>query len=256
MTESIAGVGATTIALELLITRDRISIVQVADAAGISRSAAHRLMQTLVGRGYAVLGASGRGYSAAGRLLGLSNVPALAPRARFRLRPVLQELRERTGESVHTAVLVGDHVLVVDGRRSAFSLDIGLRVVMTAPANAMAAGKLLLAAMSDEAVVGLMTQPLLRRAPATIGSIEVLLAALAGIRRSGWSRAVQESEPGVNSIAVPLDGSSRIDRVALVISVPSSRGGDSRLAELARSARAVVDEFASRELVHPWRMRR
>lgn len=256
VTDGNAGLEAGLAALELLLDSDRVSITEVVGALGISRSAAHRLMSTLQGRGYAALGAGGRGYSAGPALLGFSRIPAIEPEARFRLRPVLQQLREITGESVHSAVLVADQVLVVDGRRSAFRNDIGLRIGMTAPANTMAAGKLLLASMPNEAVVALLpVTRLVRRAPASIVTPERLLAALDEVRQSGWSRAIQESEPGVNSIAVPLDGAGWRTRVALVVSTPLERGAPRRLAELARLALDVVADFAARGVVHPWRLR-
>ncbi|WP_298228026.1 IclR family transcriptional regulator [Gryllotalpicola sp.] len=252
----INGIDAVLGALELLDERDRVTIGDVAAALGLSRSAAHRLMTALTRAGYAVLGRSGRGYSPGRSLFAMSKVPALDPAVRLRLRPVLQTLRERTGESVHSAVLTGDHVLVVDGRRSAYSADIGLRIGMTAPANTMAAGKLLLAAMRDEGVEALMPTPMLRRSPQSIATMDRLLPELDAIRRLGWCRAVQESEPGVNSIAVPLDGATRATRLALVVSVPLKRGRPHRLAELAAAASDVVAEFAARGVVTPWRLRR
>lgn len=250
------GVEAALATLRLLVERDRITIGELAAALGVSRSAAHRVMQAFQDAGYAVLGRSGRGYSPGPALLGISRVPALKPALRFRFRPVLQELRERTGESVHSAVLTGDHVLVVDGRRSRFENDIGLRIGMTAPANVMAAGKLLLAAMTDEAVESVMPAALLRRAPASIASMDRLLPALAEIRRTGVARTVQESEPGVNSIAMPLHGDTRINRLALVVSVPLERGSARRLSELARAAKDVVAEFSALGVVKPWAFRR
>lgn len=239
-------------AFNLLVERDRITTGELAGELGTSRSTAHRVMAEFEAKGYAVLGRRGRGYSAGPALHAISRVPALEPVNRFRLRPVVQELRERTGESVHSAVLAGDHVLVVDGRRSKYQLDIGLRIGMTAPANAMAAGKLLLAAMPDESVEALMPSPLLRRSPASIATLHELLPVLGDVRRTGFARAVQESEPGVNSIAVPLHGMYRMDRVALVVSVPLARGVRRRLDELAGMATEVVREYAALGVVKPW----
>lgn len=250
------GVEAALGALRMLIERDRFTIGDLASELGSSRSAAHRVLQAFELQGYVVLGRRGRGYSAGPALHALTRVSALDPPTRFRLRPVIQTVREETGESVHSAVLTGDHVLVLDGRRSAHRSDIGLRVGMTAPANVMAAGKLLLAAMTNESVEALMPDPLLGRAPASIVTMSALQADLDAIRRTGVARTVQESEPGVNSIAVPLDGDSRMSRVALVISVPIARGGRRTLDELTAAAEGAVAEFAARGTVRPWRFGR
>lgn len=189
-------------------------------------------------------------------MLDLVRVPAVQADHRFRFRPVLQRLRETTGESVHSAVLVGDQVLVVDGRRSVHRMDIGLRVGMTAPAHVMAAGKLLLAAMPDEMVDALLPRELVRTGPASISSRAQLWEELDTLRRRGWAMALQESEPGVNSIAVPLHGTSWRDRVAIVVSIPLARGARQRLEKLAAQTRQVVLDATAAGTIRPWELTR
>ncbi|WP_341578252.1 IclR family transcriptional regulator [Microbacterium schleiferi] len=243
--------------IEMLESRDRVSIGDVARAAGVARATAHRCLRTLEVRGFVTLSSTGRGYFVGPRLLALSTDAVLDPLARPRHRAVLAEVRDRTGEAVHTAVLMGARVLVVDGRRSVHADDIGVRVGMTAWAHALAAGKLLLAACNDEQVAALLpSDPLPQPGGSTIRSAAEFLAALAETRRAGWARAMHESEPGVCSIAVPLDGSHWRDRVALVVSVPAQRASQGRLNELARAARQTVGEFARRDVVTPWRLPR
>ncbi|MFS0865762.1 IclR family transcriptional regulator [Microbacterium sp. 179-B 1A2 NHS] len=253
-------VGALDLGLRviaMLSSRDSVSIGDVVRAAGVSRATAHRCLRTLEARGFVTLSSTGRGYFVGSQLLGIATDAILDPLMRPRHRAVLADLRERTGESVHTAVLLGARVLVVDGRRSIHDDDIGVRVGMTAWAHALAAGKLLLAAYNDEQVAALLPpDPLPQPGASTIRTASDLRTALEETRRRGWARALQESEPGVCSLAVPLDGSHWRDRVALVVSVPATRGSMARIDELAAAARTVVAVHARRGSVRPWRLDR
>jgi len=242
--------------ISMLSTRDRVSIGDVARATGASRAAAYRCLRTLEGRGFVTLSSTGRGYFVGPQLLGISTDAVLEPRARPRHREVLADVRQSTGESVHTAVLIGARVLVVDGRRSVHADDIGVRIGMTAWAHALAAGKLLLAAYNDEQVASVLPpDPLPQPGASTIRAAADLRVALEDTRRRGWALAMQESEPGVCSIAVPLDGSHWRDRAALVVSVPAARGSRARLEELATATRSIVAAHAKRGTVRPWRFR-
>jgi|GEM_PF-1979840 Transcriptional regulator len=240
--------------IAMLATRDRVSTGDIVRATRVSRAAAHRCLRTLEARGFVTLSSTGRGYFVGAQLLGISTRAVLDPRTRPRHREVLADVRERTGESVHTAVLIGARVLVVDGRRSLHADDIGVRVGMTAWAHALAAGKLLLAAHNDEQVAAILPpDPLPQPGASTMRTAADVRYALEETRRQGWALAVNESEPGVCSVAVPLDGSHWRDRVAIVVSVPASRGAVSRLEELASVTREVVATHARRGTVRPWR---
>ncbi|MGP3534035.1 IclR family transcriptional regulator [Microbacterium sp. RD1] len=241
--------------LELLSGTDRVTVRAAAEYANIGRSAAHRILAELERSGHVIRGEGGRGYFPGPAVVLRERLP-IQSSSRHRIRPVLQDLHVRTEESVHAALLIGDHVLVLDGRPSCHRPDIGLRVGMTAPAHAMAAGKLLLATLPDRTVAALFpTDPLPRRSRFTVGTRVELLDALREVRRRGVARAEQESEPGVNSVAVPLDGQSWRTRMAMVVSVPVRRGAAARMDELERIARDVVRHHALTGRISPWSLR-
>lgn len=240
-------------ALALFAVHDRLSSTQVATLLGVSRATAHRMLRALADAGFVSLRARGRGYVPGPMLGALGRGEPIEQARRERHRAIIADVRERTGESVHVSALVGGRVVVVDGRRSVHEVDIGLRIGMTAEAHAMAAGKVLLAALDDEHAVSLLPpEPFTRRGPATVRSMAQLRAELAVTRRRGWGAAVQESEAGLVSVAVPLDGAHWRDRTALVVSAPIERvdaGWAERTAAVARAAvrRGGVDGWALRQ---------
>ncbi len=238
-------------------SRERIGIGDVVRELGVSRSAAYRALRTLEQADYLMLAPTGRGYGPGPALVHLAEIGAIDTAAKRRWASVLDGIRDATGETVHAAVLIGSQVLVVDGRRSVNENDMGSRIGMTAPANSMAAGKLLLAALDDRLIRSMIPSPdLPQRTSRTIASADALAAELRQIRHDGFAFAVQESENGVDSIAVPLDGSTYRDRVAAVVSLQSDRGGLRQLRRLGVLATGVISTAAAEGTVHPWRLAR
>lgn len=237
---TIAGLGVGLRALDLVLSRDRTTVSELAVRLGVGRSRAHRILRTLELHHYVQPSTTGRGFVAGPAIMQLGMPGGTTPRERFEHRPVLERARELTGEDVHAAVLAGDRVLVTEGRRSPRTPSVGLRVGMVAPAHAMAGGKLLLSLLDDGQVLSLLPDRLARLGPRTIVDRAALLEELAATRQRGWASAMQESERDVASIAVLLGGSTWRDRTALVISCPAHRGGESRMRELAAAALECV----------------
>lgn len=242
---TIAGLDAGLQALGLILERDRTTAGELAAMLGVGRSRAHRILRTLEARGFVVPSATGRGFVPGAAIMRIGSPGGTTPRERFEHRPVLELVRERTGEDVHAAVLTGDRVLVTEGRRSSRTPSVGLRVGMVAPAHAMAGGKLLLSQIDDGQVLSMLPSRLARLGPRTIVDRAALLDELAATRERGWAVASQESERDVDSIAVPLGGTSWRDRIALVVSCPAHRGGQKRLSELAAITLEAVREGKS-----------
>ncbi|MCZ4518902.1 IclR family transcriptional regulator [Rhodococcus ruber] len=227
--------------LELMLNRDTVTVTDIATELGVARSTAHRALTTLERRHFVALSSSGRGYAAGPRLVEIGSPRCLDPQSRIEARPILNRVLEETEESVHTSLLLGDQLLVVDGRRSKHRVDIGLRVGMVAPAHGMAGGKLLLSCLSDDQIFALFPdESLLRLGPKTLSTRTALMDDIAEIRQNGYAVAVQESERGVSSIALLLSGASWRDRMAIVISVPVERGSWEELMVLKDRLKGII----------------
>ncbi|MEV0973295.1 IclR family transcriptional regulator [Microtetraspora glauca] len=131
-----------------------------------------------------------------------------------RIRPVLETLAARFGETAHYAVLDGREVVYrakVDPPSGAVRLasTIGGR----APAHATAVGKLLLAHRLDtrEAVEQWIADaPLARRTARTVYMVDGLHRELEATRERGYGVDDQENEVGINCLAIPVYVTSRI----------------------------------------------
>ncbi|MFF4506782.1 IclR family transcriptional regulator [Streptomyces sp. NPDC001401] len=162
-----------------------------------------------------------------------------------RVRPVLEALAHRFGETAHYAVLDGREVVYrakVDPPSGAVRLTstVGGRN----PAHATGVGKLLLAHRLEtleevEAWIG--GSALERRTPRTLCTADDLHRDLRTIRERGFSLDDQENEPGVNCLALPVYATSpTTPSGAVSISALTYRTPLGTLIEAADEIRALL----------------
>ncbi|WAL74653.1 IclR family transcriptional regulator [Kitasatospora sp. YST-16] len=129
-----------------------------------------------------------------------------------RIQPVLEALATRFGETAHYAVLAGHEVVYrakVDPPSGAVRLTstVGGRN----PAHVTGVGKLLLAHQLptlDAVRQWIRERPLVRRTPNSLCTAEELHRAFEEIRARGYAVDDQESEKGINCVALPVHGGS------------------------------------------------
>ncbi|MFJ1955591.1 IclR family transcriptional regulator [Streptomyces microflavus] len=221
-------------AMRLFLTHDTLTVTEAAERLSVGRSTAHRVLSTLESRGFAIRDTSGRGYAAGPELVRLGRPAGFGRAARERLGPVLEDAAGRTGETVWSVALIGDQVIVTDGRESPHPVRVALELGRTGPAHAGSGGLLLLSRMTADQVCALYPYEELEPVtPATLTSRAALLDELALIRRRGHGVGRGTSVPGMTTVAVSLAGSSWRDRLALVAAAPADRSGDAALTERA-----------------------
>ncbi|WP_326769133.1 IclR family transcriptional regulator [Streptomyces sp. NBC_01591] len=224
--------------MQLFLTHDTLTVSGAAELLSVGRSTAHRVLRTLEGRGFAIRDFSGRGYSAGPELVRLGRPAGFGPAVREQLGAVLEDAVHRTGETVQSTALIGDQIIVIDGRESSQPVRVMPEVGSTHPAHATSGGKLLLSLMTTEQVCALYPQEKLPAAtPGTVTSRSALLAELQEIRSLGYALSRGESVRGMNTVAVPLAGSSWRDRLALMAAAPADRGDDAALVRRAGELR-------------------
>jgi DNA-binding IclR family transcriptional regulator len=224
-----------------------LGVGEMARRLGMHRSSASRLAATLSTAGYLRrAGAPGR-YSLGGKLARLSGLVSQAAALPEVATPVLQELVERLGETGHIAVLDGSEVMttvVVDGWHSVrMHSSVGKR----SPAHATAIGKVLLAGLPDAEVRRRFGRAALeRRTPATVESVDALLAQLAEARKDDCAFDREELEPGLRCIAAPVRDHTGAVIAAAGISGPADRITAETSPGLAEAVRAAAGEISAR----------
>ncbi|MDQ1604536.1 MAG: IclR family transcriptional regulator, acetate operon repressor [Actinomycetota bacterium] len=229
--------------LEALAEADRpVGVSELATATSLPFGTAHRLLRSLVARGYARQD-SDRKYAPGAVLFRLGSV---AQRSMGRsARPYLARLVELSGETANLAVRDGDQVVYLAQAPSPHALRMFAEVGRHVHAHCTAVGKVLLADLSaDErdGVVGRAGLP--RRTDTTITRPEVLGRELERVRSGGFALDNGEEEPGVRCVAVPV-GEPGAVIASLSVSGPTERMQRVDLGSLVPRMRRVADEFAA-----------
>lgn len=205
----------------------------------------HRALAALRRAGFA--GQNGRGHYLLGdEFLRLAFSNHEARPDHLRVQPILEELAERYGETVHYAVL-DDRSVVYRSKTDpvAGAVKLSSTVGGRNPAHSTAVGKLLLAyRLADDHAVDewVRAGELIARTERTRTTAAALSEDLAVIRQRGFSTDDQENEPGINCLAVPVHLTSRtVPSGAISISALTYRTPLAALVDDVPAIRAIVE---------------
>ena len=210
---------------------DRLTLSDVARIAGMPRASARRALLTLQSLGY---------VNSDGRLFRLSPQVLTLARAYLASSPVpriaqgfLETLSDRLGESCSLSILHDDEAIYIarSARKRIGSLhrDIGAHL----PAHCTSMGRVLLAALPDAEIEAFLARATLTRyTPYTITGKAELRAAIAKVRRNGFSLVDQELEIDLRSVAIPVQNAAGRVIAAMNVSAQASRTPKKQLTEV------------------------
>ncbi len=235
-------------ALRLLLMlkgQPRIRVADAADALGVARSTAHRVLGMLVFRGFAVQDPGSRAYRA-GPVLVEVGMGALAQLdVRQRARPYLERVAVSTGETTSLQILDGTLARFVDSVESVSAVRVGSRVGVSLPAHVASGGKAMLACMSDQALQILYPSDDLGPAltPATVTSRSALLEELATVREQGYAVNHGQSATGLIAIGAAIRGSDGVPVAAVTTAAPVTRVSPAKVVQIAQALRDAAREI-------------
>ncbi|WP_247826820.1 IclR family transcriptional regulator [Arthrobacter antioxidans] len=196
-----------------------VTLSELAASTDLPLPTIHRLLRTLVGKGY-VRQLPNRRYVLGPRLIRLGEganrqLGALA-------RPQLKHLVDALGETANMAVLDSDMVVYIAQVPSLHSMRMFTEVGRRAHTHDTGVGKAILAQLDDESVRRIVLRAGMPT-PTTksIASIDALLDELAAVRRRGYAVDDGEQELGVRCFAVAVPDSPT--PTAISVSGPISR---------------------------------
>lgn len=205
------------------------SLSHLSQVSGLPQPTIHRLLRTLVRRGYARQLASRR-YALGPNCLHLGEQASHFMGAWT--RPHLEQLVEAVGETANLAMLDGDLVVYVAQAPSRHSMRMFNEVGRRVYPHCTGVGKAVLSQLPENAVRDIVARTgMPARTERTLTKTEGLLSELARIRDRGYAVDDGEQEVGVRCFAVPVPGAPT--PTAVSISGPAARVTLSR-------ARAIV----------------
>ena len=212
---------------------------------GLPKGSVHRVAGDLVA--HRLLDKTEHGYRLSGGLFELG-MRAATERTLLELAtPYLQDLYERTHETVHLGVREGSEVVYIakiGGHRQARTPS---RAGGRMPMHCTAIGKVLLAYATEEERTAVLTGPLERRTPHTIVAPGLLRSQLDRVVETGAAFEREESTIGLLCVAAPVlepDGQSAM--AAISVTGPVGRFRPEAHETAVRAAAQALGAIAGR----------
>lgn len=227
--------------------RQPVGISDLARATGLHVSTAHRLLRTLVCRGFVEQRRDNRRYALGPRVhalggayLGGSDIVGAA-------YPVIDELRDRLGETIHVAVWDDGSVLEVCHAETTQPVGVSLRLGRRDPAHATAIGKVLLAAREAGDLDAFLARgPLAAVTPRTIIGAAALCRELEQVRRQDYALDEEELADGLCCVGVPVRDRRGFVVAGLSVAMPLARFDRTRVPEWVAALNRAAERLSDR----------
>ncbi|MCK8828297.1 IclR family transcriptional regulator [Natroniella acetigena] len=210
--------------LEILVKVQRpITLSELSKRADLNISTAHRLLNTLVMRGFAAQEESGK-YKLGLHLFEIAGTLENSMDLKTIVKPYLEEIVEECNETVNLVILDQGEVLYVDQVESTNMIRMFANVGSRGPAHSLGAGKVLLSYLDEEQLDQVLAQIDLTEFTAnTITDPAELKKELIKIREQGYAIDFEEMEEGVRCVAAPIKDSNGEVVAAISVSGPNIR---------------------------------
>ncbi|RDI17532.1 IclR family transcriptional regulator [Lentzea flaviverrucosa] len=200
---------------------DELGFAELGRRTGLPKATLHRLLGDLAE--VRLLDRGARGYRLGGHLFQLGIRASVERRLVEVSTPYLEDLYERTHETVHLGLLEGNevvHAAKIGGHRQASSPS---RLGGRMPLHSTAIGKALLAHSPPSLRTGVLSAPLARLTLRTVVTPGMLRRQLATIRQTGVAYEFEESRVGLACVASPVLGHDGAVVAAVSVAGPTTR---------------------------------
>lgn len=208
-----------------------ISLAELSVLIDMPKSSTHRYLTTLQELGLAER-KDGDRYCLGTKVIELAGSFLTKSDLRNESQAIMEELAERTGETVHLAVPSGTEVVYVAKIESRYALTMSSHIGSRQPMYCTSLGKAILAFSHPKLVRSILAGELPARTSHTITSVEALRAELVTVRLQGFALDKEENEHGICCVGAPVLDYSSTAIAAISISGPCERMTLDRAAEL------------------------
>lgn len=233
-------------ALRLLVLLQEQESVRIVDAAkdlGVAPSTAHRLLATLVYRGFARQDEQRRYLAGPSLRLDGTNDPTRNLIAA--IRQPLEELAAAAGETVNLVELAGLTTKFLHSVEGPQLLRIGDRAGSVLPANISAGGLAALSVLPEPSVAELFRGRSTQRHGNVLNATDLqqLLAELTQVRTRGYSLNLGRTEHELAAVGAPIGSPEPYKALAISLSAPFSRAEELQSPRVVSLLHAACDRI-------------
>jgi DNA-binding IclR family transcriptional regulator len=211
--------------LDIVAEHGTISLTELSGLAKLNKATVHRLLATLIYKGYIQQNSQTGYYELTFKLFQLGNKKIEKMDSMNAVRSLISELSNKVEETVHLVVEDNKEVVYIDKfapNRQTFMTH--SRVGSRAPMYCTAVGKALLANYPDEVIKDVWHNSHIQQlTPNTITDFTAFMEEIAKVREHGYGMDHEENELGVFCIASVFYNYKGEIAGAFSISIPSTR---------------------------------
>ncbi|NLI66557.1 MAG: IclR family transcriptional regulator [Tissierellia bacterium] len=249
MAEVVQSVDRTLSILELIANyNEGLSIKDISESLDLHKSTVHRLLGTLIYKGYVIQDPVSNKYMITLKLyeLGAKKIESLdilKASKRF-----TKELMREFNEVVHLVIRDGNDIIYIDKVEADNTIRMASNIGRRSPLYSTSVGKAMLAFMDEEEVRRIWEISEIKKfTEKTVTDYEELYRELDKIRSLGYAEDDEENELGVRCIGAPVFNYRGEVEGAISISGPTLRITKDRVEEIAKSVMKYAN-LISREL--------
>lgn len=222
------------------------AIGELAEAVGLNRTTAYRLLTALESVEYVVRDPETDIYRLGSGLIALGGRAQRANPVRELARPELSALAAQTGETATLEFLSDEHMVIIDEIPGEYVTSGSQHIGTRWPVYATSTGKAILAHLPPDEQAPLLALPLRRLTERTLPNVDALCACLAEVEREGYAVAAEELELGFVAVGAPLLNANGRPVAAISLGGTSARLTDDRLPDYGRLVRAAAERISHR----------
>lgn len=161
--------------------------------------------------------------------------------------PIVEDLRDATGETVQLSVLENDFMLVLLKEEGLQPLRIISRVGSRVPPNWAAAGRLLIGDLEDSPLRELLVRTAAQSPSGqAITDVDELVSQVRKFRRQGYATELNEANLHAGCVAAPVIDASGRCVAAISVVAPEQRLGRANRQRLIDEVRKAADRLSKR----------
>jgi DNA-binding IclR family transcriptional regulator len=162
-------------------------------------------------------------------------------------RPIIDELRDRSGFSAHLVVRDARDVVFIAKAAGSNAMFHSIQVGARLPAHATVLGRALMSDLDLSELSKLFPEAKLQAfTPKTPSNVKALKALIDQDRDRGYGVSMGGYETGISTIAAPVFNEQSRVAAAISISVPTQRIDDEALMPLVNLVKAAADQMTAR----------
>lgn len=218
-----------------------LGVTELAKEIDADKGNLHRLLAVLREAGYVEQEEASKRYKATVQIVSLAGSMLRSLDLVEIARPIMRELCESTGETIHLARRTPRGGVYIAQERPFNRLSVETELGAPVPIHCTSTGKALYAGCSRAEVEPLLTLPLERHTYRTHQTVEALLADLEETGRRGYAVDDEELNMGIRCLAAPVFDIHGSAIASLGLSGPAHRITLERFAELGAEVRDAAD---------------